>query len=113
MQEMGIAAGIGRDRARGGGRGLACGNVDVGDDDLGALLREALGGGAADAAAAAGDEGHLASQPRHVDLLPSSLQCPVKRSPNGAQRNPGSAVPAFRSLHAGYRRMQAARYLFK
>ena len=66
---MGIAAGIGRERARGGSRGLAGGNVDVGDDNLGALLREALRGGAADAAAAAGDESNLASQPRHLDPL--------------------------------------------
>jgi hypothetical protein len=55
--------------ARRCGRGLAGGNVDVGDDDLGALLREALGGGAADAAATAGNEGHLARHARHVDPL--------------------------------------------
>ena len=75
-QEMGIAAGIGRDRARRRGRGLAGGDIDVGDDDLGALLREALRGGAADAAAAAGDEGHLARQPRHSDPLPWWIAVP-------------------------------------
>ena len=53
--------------------GLAGLGVDVGDDDPGALLDEALDGGPADAAAAAGDDGDLPCE------LVSHRSAPVPR----------------------------------
>jgi hypothetical protein len=65
VHEMSLAAGIFAARAgRLGGR-LAARYVNLGDNDLGALLDKTFGGGAADAAAAAGDERNFARQARH------------------------------------------------
>ena len=64
--KMGVAARIAAARA-GGLRGcFASRRVDVGDDDLGALLGKAFRGGAADAGASARDERHFPGQSRHA-----------------------------------------------
>jgi hypothetical protein len=44
---------------------LACGDIDFGNGDPGALARKKDRGGAADSATAASDEGYLACEPRH------------------------------------------------
>ena len=49
---------------------LACVDVDIGDDDLGAFLNEELDRGLPDAAGAAGDDGDLAVElTRHLGVL--------------------------------------------
>ena len=62
---MGVATGVLAARAGRVRGGSAARGVDLRDRDLGALLRKSFGGGAADAAAATGDEGDLARQTRH------------------------------------------------
>ena len=64
--EMGVTAEVFAARAGGLRGGSTARLVDLGNDDLGALFGKAFGGGAADAAAPAGDECHFARQARHA-----------------------------------------------
>jgi hypothetical protein len=71
-----------------------------------ALAREQQRRGAADAAPAARDQRHLARQPRHVRLLPSSVPTPTIPAACGLSRPlaPGSMVrpvPAWTARGAG------------
>src|SRR6185312_4070648 len=65
VDEMGIATRIRRARPRRLCRRFPTPDVDLGDDDLGALLGKTLGGRAANAATATRDECNFSRQPRH------------------------------------------------
>jgi hypothetical protein len=64
---MGVPAGILCTRAGGVGCGLTALFVDFGNDNFGAFLGKALGGGAPNPAATAGDESNFSRQARHSD----------------------------------------------
>src|SRR6185369_9458430 len=90
-----------RQRAPPGGRahlvrgGLAGGELAAGDDDVGARLREGQYHGAAEAAAAAGDEGDLAGEVKepvqHSSRSASSTKSPTTTSKGCAAS--GSSAP--------------------
>ena len=65
LDEMSITAGIIAARARGLSRSLATLRVDLGNDDFGAFLRKAFGGGTANASATTRDECNFSRETRH------------------------------------------------